>query len=729
MKFFLTTLCLVFSLTLSAQLSLFTPTSQHPGAFAIVIDQASFDNTTHAVHQYRQMLESEELSTYILSGVWRNPEQVRGELLKLYESDKRLEGVVFIGDVPVAMIRQAQHLTTAFKMNEDTFPREQSSVASDRFYDDFDLEFEYIGQDENQPLWHYYRMTDSSEQRIQSEIYSGRIKPLENGRDPYRQIESYLLKVVEDRKQNNTLDQLLSFLGYGSNSECMSAWASDQIALSQQFPHLNKPGTTFRNMSFNMTHTIVADLKNELQRENLDMALLHNHGSIDIQHISSGWMPVSSTREYVHRIQHTLHGIQISELSDEEKEARAKRLGIPLEWLYNSEFSGEYIDPETISRSGNIYVEEVDSMIPNVRLVFLDACYNGSFHHPENIAGAYIFNPGKTIVSIGNTVNVLQDNWPNQYIGLLSSGIRIGQLRQHIHSLESHIIGDPTFRFSPISDLDVHEVIRAGSTKPSVWKSLLREGNPDLAAFSLMMGKPSIDDYSDVLLDIFQTSPLHTLRMESLIQLSRINDENYHHALILSANDPFELVRRLGAAWMGKKGHREYIPALVRMLIEDPFFLRASVYNASNALMMFDSDLVAAEIDHQLQKKPYLDGIEKIREKLLTSSSSNGQRVQDWVSNMQDKSLTEEKRIDNIRFIRNYNLHEHTEAFCAIASDNTESEKIRLVMIEALGWFVHSIRKDQILETCRQILEDADSSSSVRSEANKTIRRLSVTEN
>ena len=168
---------------------------------------------------------------------------------------------------------------------------------------------------------------------------------------------------------------------------------------------------------------------------------------------------------------------------------------------------------------------------------------------------------------------------------------------------------------------------------------------------------------------------------------------------------------------------------MVSMLIEDPFFLRASVFNASNALMMFDSELVAAEIERQLQEKAHVADIDKIREKLLTNSSNNGQRVQDWVSKMQDKSLTEERRIDNIRFIRNYNLHEHTEAFCTIAADNTESEKIRLVMIEALGWFVHSIRKDQILETCRQIVEDVNDTSSVRAEANKTIKRLSVTEN
>lgn len=38
-----------------------------------------------------------------------------------------------IGDVPVALVRNAQHMTTAFKMNEKAFPWDQSSVPTDRF--------------------------------------------------------------------------------------------------------------------------------------------------------------------------------------------------------------------------------------------------------------------------------------------------------------------------------------------------------------------------------------------------------------------------------------------------------------------------------------------------------------------------------------------------------------------------------------------------------------------
>ena len=36
-------------------------------------------------------------------------------------------------------LRNFQHGTTAFKMNEKEFPIEESSVTSDRFYDDLDL--------------------------------------------------------------------------------------------------------------------------------------------------------------------------------------------------------------------------------------------------------------------------------------------------------------------------------------------------------------------------------------------------------------------------------------------------------------------------------------------------------------------------------------------------------------------------------------------------------------
>lgn len=72
--------------------------------------------------------------------------------MRLYR-ESRLEGAVFIGDIPIPMIRKAQHMTSAFKMDEEKSPRLDSSVPSDRFYDDFDLKFDYLGQDTTSALF------------------------------------------------------------------------------------------------------------------------------------------------------------------------------------------------------------------------------------------------------------------------------------------------------------------------------------------------------------------------------------------------------------------------------------------------------------------------------------------------------------------------------------------------------------------------------------------------
>ena len=45
----------------------------------------------------------------------------------------------------------------------------------------------------------------------------------------------------------------------------------------------------------------------------------------------------------------------------------------------------------------------------NPKMIMFDACYNGSFHENDYIAGQYIFNDGQTLVAQGNTRNVLQD--------------------------------------------------------------------------------------------------------------------------------------------------------------------------------------------------------------------------------------------------------------------------------------------------------------------------------
>lgn len=77
-------------------------------AFAIVVDRQSYDKVRTAVEAYRDAIEKDGLATWILIDDWESPAEIRALLKELYE-DRRmpLEGTVFVGDIPVPMIRDA----------------------------------------------------------------------------------------------------------------------------------------------------------------------------------------------------------------------------------------------------------------------------------------------------------------------------------------------------------------------------------------------------------------------------------------------------------------------------------------------------------------------------------------------------------------------------------------------------------------------------------------------
>ena len=142
------------------------------GTFAIFIDKASYDACRAEVDAYRDQLVSEGLNAVVLSGDWATPEQVKARIASLSRKKPALEGMVLIGDIPVVRVRQGQHMTTAFKMNENTFPRVESSVTSDRYYDTPSLDFEFFDRDS---LGHfYYNLTEKGAQHVQPAWYSGR---------------------------------------------------------------------------------------------------------------------------------------------------------------------------------------------------------------------------------------------------------------------------------------------------------------------------------------------------------------------------------------------------------------------------------------------------------------------------------------------------------------------------------------------------------------------------
>ena len=148
-----------------------------------------------------------------------------------------------------------------------------SSVPSDRFYDDFDLKFDYLGQDTTSALFFYYNLAADSPQALCCDIYTGRIKPLEDGTDRYQQIRDYLNKAVAAHQENNILDQFVSYTGEGSYSNSLTAWRMEQMILREQLPGVFDRENNARFMRYSMWDYPKEEVIAALQREDLDMLI------------------------------------------------------------------------------------------------------------------------------------------------------------------------------------------------------------------------------------------------------------------------------------------------------------------------------------------------------------------------------------------------------------------------------------------------------------------------
>lgn len=77
-------------------------------SFAIVIDPTTYKEVRTEVDMYAESIEKEGLKVITLVDKWGVPDSIRKKLHELYlQKETPIEGAVFIGDIPIAMIRDA----------------------------------------------------------------------------------------------------------------------------------------------------------------------------------------------------------------------------------------------------------------------------------------------------------------------------------------------------------------------------------------------------------------------------------------------------------------------------------------------------------------------------------------------------------------------------------------------------------------------------------------------
>lgn len=707
-------------------------------SFAIVIDRTTYSKAKDAVENYRMAVEHDGLKTYLIAAEWANPSQVRDSLKALYNRDKTLEGCVLVGDIPIAMIRNAQHMTTAFKMNEQTFPIRESSVPSDRFYDDLHLKFKYLSQDKEDSALYYYKLTEDSPQRLNPNFYSARIRyPEGKNGDKYQAIADFLNKAAKAKyAQPNKLDQVVSYNGASYNMDCLMVYMDEEKAYRENFPLAFQNGTGFKHWNFRMNHAMRNYLLSELKRDGIDVFMFHEHGAPDQQLVNGNeaCQETSSRLASVKReiYSHTKKRAKKGESLDSLQQMFSVKFGLAA-GFWDDYANAEYWKKDSIAHAESyISLPDLENIVSNPTFVMFDACYNGSFQDKDQIAGRYIFNPGSTLVVQGNTRNVLQDRWTIEMIGLLSHGIRVGQYNKLVATLEGHLIGDPTVRFAPISANTVSMDIMTKADNRKYWNRLTKSKYPDIQSLALRMladcdfglsegNEKARAATSAMLLSTFRTSPFNTVRMEALKMLSRYGGEDFTEAVRLGLNDPYERIARSSADYAGRIGDVSLLPDIVRVLFEDEDRIRIQ-YQLNTSLFLFPKEKVIDEVHRYLSASNRMDKKAEM-EKAVGSIADNFAFRDRGDSVIMDAKAKTDKRISAIRFLRNNPRTQSLDTYLAFLNDTSVPQNLRVLMAEALGWFDLSCRKADIRSFIRKMLVEGQPDE-LKEELLQTLERL-----
>ena len=736
--------------TVASALSISLPADAgKPGraSVAVVIDQDCYSQTKDAVNEYVDAMELDGKTGILLIDEWGVPDSIRVRLETLHR-EKALEGAVLIGDIPVPMIRDAQHLSSAFKMDQKRDWKE-SSIPSDRYYDDFHLQFNFLSRDKDRKDFFYYSLAPESPQQIRSDIYTARIKPAQ-GQDKYKAIADFLRKAVRTKKaaieaagakasvSGNTAatattdqaagrgtnglalaepDRVMFFAGHGYNSESMVSRMNEYKALHEQIPSVNKPGGKVDFINFDFDKSVKTRLLSALGDEDLDVALLHHHGYNDMQLLNGspyestpdGWLALA--RNYFRE------KMRSSRNPEATRKDFIKRFGIPGEWL------DEASDPELIikdslyDRSMDIYTDDIDRYDIKARFVLFDACFNGAFTEADYVVPHYLFGEANnTVAALAHSVNTLQDVWTDELVGLFDEGVCAGNIFKHVWSLENHLFGDPTFHFGAVSDLD--RKVSMKEEKAGIWRKLLKsESTPcDVKCLAVRVLTRNGNITGEELLDLQRNSGSGIVRLAAFNGNVELAGNCLTEAISLGLDDSYELLQRLSARYAGYNQSPELDEQIVRLYV-DPLTPTRVMFQLKAPLV----DIETGKATELVRKYGHWKGDEGL-DSLIDYLEVCGKSLSADLANLESDSPNARNARLFIRSQRNQCRADILDALQTFFA-KTDDPAIKLQIAELLGWYRYSYAREKVLGICRSLLS-AESDPVIRDEFRRSISRL-----
>jgi hypothetical protein len=323
-------------------------------------------------------------------------------------------------------------------------------------------------------------------------------------------------------------------------------------------------------------------------------------------------------------------------------------------------------------------------------------------------------------VAQGNTVNVLQDKWSLELLGILGAGARVGFWQKEFQFIESHMIGDPTYMFRTEGSTSLNHNLAVNQKDPKVWEEYLKSSSPALNAIALKkLSRIYGDSFSDRLLSVLKSSPYYSVRMEALKRLIEICDKNIVEALKIGLDDPYELIRRNAARYAGYTGENALIASLVNTVLFSNESQRVQ-YAAQNSLLVMDPEAVLKEVEKQANT----DLVKRNAEAIVKAFKADYKKQDKSLNIIMDKNAPDDSRISAIRNLRNNNIHRQVDALLKVLSDPQEKPLIRTTLAEALGWFEMSFRKTEIVDAMTSLSKDSSLPAELKSELEQSLIRL-----
>jgi HEAT repeat protein len=317
---------------------------------------------------------------------------------------------------------------------------------------------------------------------------------------------------------------------------------------------------------------------------------------------------------------------------------------------------------------------------------------------------------------------VLQDKNSTDLLGMLAMGFSVGEWAREINILESHIIGDPTFRFSgeEASRIDLN------TTQGDYWLSLYEnEPHPDLKGLALnKLFYLEHESLPKLLIDAYQTSPYYAVRWQAFHLLQHYRGDAFADLLEQAIYDPYEFIRRKAVYSMGRMGDDRFIPGIVSVYLND--YLDERVYfNSTFTFDLVDAQKLEAEVKRQLEENRSFPDKEAVWNKFKGLIDSRG-RIASMADAVTDKEKSQKARLSATRMLRNYAYHHHVPDYLEVIADPGEEESLRIALSEALGWFTLSYQRDAIAATLQEVADNPETPVKLRNELLKSLARLKV---